>query len=429
MNAPALALSSNPADSWQDGLGNSVTQANVSWELVFRPGDYEGIHTLFNTGGNGDGTAFVLEGSVLDFRFQDANNDDQRVIAATDLAEIGSESDFYHVVGVCDIDSAGPGTAAIYVNGELRAEVTSAGTINDWDGGDLAELGTGNNIPGGNPFNPEEFTGDIALFNYYEGLLLSQQQVGTLFAAQAGDTGFQITSIDVDDANMVSLAWNSAPGKFYNVEMSDNLTTLSWQPVARAVSAAADPAIVTSATVQSPADAVMQYLRVRQVGPPPFLETSFEDGMGDWTVTGDGTLWEFGTPTSGPGAANSGTGVVATGLAGDYTDGTVTQLGSPIIDPGEPDRVKLEFSYFLQAAEGHGGQISILEPDGTVIESLEKLYLGVENDTTEWTQEAVRLPTLTPARPFIVQFAFLSTDDGDPNNGTGWLIDDVRISK
>lgn len=429
VNSPALALSSNPADSWQDGLGGPVTQGNVSWEMVFRPGDYEGIHTLFNTGGNGDGTAFVLEGSVLDFRFQDANADDQRVIVSTDLAEIGSNSDFYHVVGVADIDSANTGTATIYVNGELRAEVTSAGTINDWDGGDLAELGTGNNIPGGNPFNPEEFTGDIALFNYYEGLLLGPQQVETLFAAQAGATGFQITSIEVDDTNLVTLTWDSAPGKFYDVEVSGDLATNSWQTAMRAITAAPDPAIVTSASVQSPADAAAQYMRVRQVGPPPFLETSFEDGMGDWTVAGDGTVWEFGTPTSGPGAANTGSGAVATGLAGDYTDGTVTQLRTPVIDPGETDRVKLEFSYFLQAAEGHGGQISILEADGTVIQSLEKLYLGGQDDTSEWTQEAIRLPTLAPARPFIVQFAFLSTEDGDPNNGAGWFIDDVRIGK
>jgi len=32
-------------------------------------------------------------------------------------------------------------------------------------------------------------------------------------------------------------------------------------------------------------------------------------------------------------------------------------------------------------------------------------------------------------RPFAIQFEFLSVDDGDPNNGTGWLIDDVRIGK
>ena len=426
VNSPGLELSSNPADSWQDGLGGVVTQANVSWELVFRPGDFEGTHVLFNTGGNGDGTAFVLEGSVLDFRFQDANSDDQRVIAAIDLLEIGGETDFYHVVGVADVDSAASGTATLYVNGELQGEpVTSVGTINDWDGGDLAEIGKGGNVPGG--ITGEPFTGDVALLNYYQGLLLSADQVAQLFRAQAGDNRFPITEFVLDTATQaVNLTWESSTGKFYDVEGSPDLSSGSWLPLVRALPGA-DP--VTSSSVDVTVGAAMQYWRVRQVGPPAFLETSFEDGMGDWTVLGNGTLWEFGTPTSGPGSANTGTGVAATGLAGDYTDGTATQLRTPVIDPGDTDRVKLEFSYFLQAAEGHGGQISVLEADGTLIESLEKLYLGVENDTTEWTQEAIRLPVLTPARPFIVQFAFLSTDDGDPNNGTGWLIDDVRIAK
>lgn len=183
VNSPGYNLVSNPNDSWQDGLGDPVTKQNVSWEMVFRPGNFDGKHTLFNTGGNGDGTAFVLEGSVLDFRFQDANNDDQRVIAKADLAILGVATDFFHVVGVADLESASTGTASIWVNGSLVESVTSAGVIADWDGGDLAELGKGNNIPGGNPFNPDVFDGDIATFNYYGGELLSGSDIAGAFAA------------------------------------------------------------------------------------------------------------------------------------------------------------------------------------------------------------------------------------------------------
>ena len=46
-----------------DGVGGS--NQNVSWELVFRPGDLVGSHVIFETGGNGDGTAFVLQGAQL----------------------------------------------------------------------------------------------------------------------------------------------------------------------------------------------------------------------------------------------------------------------------------------------------------------------------------------------------------------------------
>lgn len=223
INSPNLALMSNPADSFQDGLGDPVTKADVSWEFIFRPGDFEGLHTLFNTGGNGAGTAFVLNGSVLDFRFQNANNDSQRVIASSDLAEIGAASDFFHVVGVGDVDSATSGTARFFVNGELKAEVTSTGAIEDWDGGDLAELGTGNNIPGGNPFNPESFNGDIAVFNYFQGILIAEEQAQALFSAQGASAGaLEITEIEVMDLS-VELSWNSSPDRNYAIDMATSL--------------------------------------------------------------------------------------------------------------------------------------------------------------------------------------------------------------
>ena len=261
VNSPGLNLTGNPNDSWQDGLGNPVTQANATWELIFRPGDFEDRHTLFNTGGNGDGTAFVLEGSVLDFRFQDANNDDQRVIASTDLKDIGSESDFYHVVGVADVDSDATGTATLYVNGEVQGEpVTSVGTINDWDGGDLAELGKGNNIPGGNPFDPDPFTGDIAVFSFYEGILLSAAQIGGLFRAVGGETAaFQITQFVPDPANnAVTFTWNSRPNRSYTIETSADLQ--QWLEVEDGVESGGEETTYTDEGVEPGATVI--YYRV-----------------------------------------------------------------------------------------------------------------------------------------------------------------------
>lgn len=241
---------------------------------------------------------------------------------------------------------------------------------------------------------------------------------------------FHITEVARDTDGTVELAWESRAGEFFEVEMSADQTPGSWQTFMRAIPAEPDPASATSISVQGPADAPMQFFRVRRTAAPPFLETSFEDGIGEWTVSGTGTQWEFGTPSSGPGVANTGTGVAITGLDEDYADGTMVQLRTPVIDPGETQRVKLVFSYYLEAATGDGGQISLLESDGTLIENLEELYLGgAEGNTADWTEVSLRLPELEPARPFIVQFAFLSAEDGNPDNGTGWLIDDVRISK
>ena len=113
VNSPGFNLSSNPNDSWQDGLGDLITKENVSWEMVFRPGDFVGTHVLFNTGGNGDGTAITITGSVLDFRFQDADSTAQRLVISKDLAEIGPATDFYHVVCLADIASLKSAKAAI----------------------------------------------------------------------------------------------------------------------------------------------------------------------------------------------------------------------------------------------------------------------------------------------------------------------------
>ena len=272
INSPGYNLTGPPADSWQDALGNAITQENVSWELIFRPGDFEGTHTLFNTGGNGDGTAIVLTDSELDFRFQDANNDDQRVIAPVDLSTLGAATDFFHVVGLADVESDTLGTASIYVNGVLQGEpVESFGDINDWDGGDLAELGKGNNIPGGNPFNPDDFDGDIALFNYYGGIILSDEQIQQLFQTNTGggtpSGGFSITQIQYIPAETaVELTWTSSPGKSYAVDASTSLLPDEWEELADGVPAADEGNETTykdAFSENNPMPAA-QYYRIRQ---------------------------------------------------------------------------------------------------------------------------------------------------------------------
>ena len=226
VNSPGFNLSSNPNDSWQDGLGDLVTKENVSWEMVFRPGDFLGTHVLFNTGGNGDGTAITIAGSVLDFRFQDADSTAQRLVISKDLAEIGPATDFYHVVCLADVTSAATGTTRMYINGQLAAgPITSSGTINDWDGGDLAEIGKGSNIPGSTTFSHSPFNGDIALLNYYGNRLLSEQQINEAYAGIAGRIDpFAITAIAYNAAqNQLQITFSSKPGSTYAIDSSDDL--------------------------------------------------------------------------------------------------------------------------------------------------------------------------------------------------------------
>ncbi len=58
----------------------------------------------------------------------------------------------------------------------------------------------------------------------------------------------------------------------------------------------------------------------------------FEASDGGYTVTGDNPSWEWGKPTSGPGAAWSGKNVWATNLSGPYNNDEVSCIVSPPID-------------------------------------------------------------------------------------------------
>ena len=233
VNSPGYNLSSNPGDSWQDGLGDPATKEDVSWEMVVRPGDFSGTHVLFNTGGNGDGTAIVLTDSTLDFRVQTAATDDQRIIITADLAALGNATDFFHIVATVDVDAVNPGAATLYVNGQLASSATSASALDDWDGADLAELGKGGNVPTSTTFPFEAFTGDIALFNYYGARVLNDSQVSARYSAIGGSAGdLTITDIEYDGvAGEIRLTFASIPGRTYALETTADLAAPSWSEI------------------------------------------------------------------------------------------------------------------------------------------------------------------------------------------------------
>jgi len=182
VNSPTYAFSDT---SWQNALGNAETQKDATWEIVVRPGDFDDDHIIFDTGGNGAGTAFVLRGSTIEFRFQHAANANQRNFRTFDLSTMGSATDFFHIVGTADVAGQGPGIAQLYVNGVLvDGPVTSAGTINDWSGTNPASLGGFNkDIPGNTTFPADPFTGDLAVLNYYSDQILTDELIRENYVA------------------------------------------------------------------------------------------------------------------------------------------------------------------------------------------------------------------------------------------------------
>ncbi|MGI9243280.1 MAG: hypothetical protein ACR2RV_20955 [Verrucomicrobiales bacterium] len=172
-NSPSAVMAS------LDGAGGSTM--NVSWELVFRPADLTGNHIIFETGGNGDGTAIVMQGADLEFRVQDAADDTQRVIAIHTFSA-GDEEKFHHVVATVTLGLAGENEVQLFVNaGEPSVILGATGDLNDWAGGDAAGLGR---INGGIPTGQtgfDAFTGDVAILNYYQAAVLTQEQVQMKF--------------------------------------------------------------------------------------------------------------------------------------------------------------------------------------------------------------------------------------------------------
>jgi len=151
-------------------LSGNPSDEDASFELWFRPTDFSvsGQQVLFETGGNVDGTAIVLDGNTLKFATQDGAG--KRVVLSAPLSQ-SHLGRFNQVVGV--IDRTSSLDVALFLNGMLLS--TDSSTGNDWAGGDGSGLGRLNGTIAGGFSSPVNFQGDIAFFNYYRQALTPQQ--------------------------------------------------------------------------------------------------------------------------------------------------------------------------------------------------------------------------------------------------------------
>ena len=211
----ALQDSGSSGTSFSSIFGNASTQVDASWEFVFSPGDYTNNHVIFETGGNGDGTTVRLLGNTLSFIYQDNPNALGAIELTANLQSIGSASDFYHVVAVAEVGTAGGANAitqpALYVNGVLIDSLASpsAATINDWAGDNQSGIGgvfgnsTAIGLPNGNEPTFASFNGDIAILRHYNNQVLTQQQVSEAFA----DIALSTATVAWDAADYTSGNW------------------------------------------------------------------------------------------------------------------------------------------------------------------------------------------------------------------------------
>ena len=171
-----------------------------------------------------------------------------------------------------------------------------------------------------------------------------------------------------------------------------------------------------------------------ETGPTTFENlTSFEDGLGDWQVTGG--AWQVGEPTSGPNKAFTDSGVAATVLDGDYSDDQASGLQSPLfVVPPVTSSPRLRFQHWYSLAEGDTASVwirSATEPnvDGTPkFGEWENLSEDFANSSSGvWVSPSYDLTKHAGATAEI-EFWFRSTRaGGDTGVSSGWYIDDVAI--
>jgi hypothetical protein len=169
----------------------------------------------------------------------------------------------------------------------------------------------------------------------------------------------------------------------------------------------------------------------------PVLAEDFESSDGAFISTadtGDTALWEYGAPTSGPGAANSGSNVWATVLAGNYgVNSNTSYLTTPalVLPTGSP---RLNFSYwqdnetygsslcgydytFLEIDDGSGGGFVALDDGDACSDGLAATggaWVNITIDLSTWAGQSVTI-------------RFVHASDSSTNTYAGTYIDDFSV--
>ncbi len=140
----------------------------------------------------------------------------------------------------------------------------------------------------------------------------------------------------------------------------------------------------------------------------------------------DFSIWEFGEPASGPGAAYAGSNVAATILGGDYTDNRSSRLMSPgyaVPQAGENPRLRFWHWYSFNSYDSGEVQISVAGGDW---ETISPVY--TVSGSGVWSYPAIDL-TAYAGQSVRFGFLFKSVNSGSSaaEVSSGWYIDEVEV--
>lgn len=191
-------------DSLEDSLGDEVTENDASFELVFRPRDFNGTHVLFETGGNVDGTTILLDNETLEVRVQDNDESTERVVRNFSFDAAADVNEFHHIaVTIHPSTVAAANQIRLFVNGvEAGGPVSATGVLADWGGTDDAGLGRANGAfaDSDDTTLTGDFDGDIASLRFHQGRLLNVGEVIASYGNLVNDLNFVIGNYDTGEA-------------------------------------------------------------------------------------------------------------------------------------------------------------------------------------------------------------------------------------
>jgi bacillopeptidase F len=146
----------------------------------------------------------------------------------------------------------------------------------------------------------------------------------------------------------------------------------------------------------------------------------FESNPDGWTSYGAANTWEWGAPTTGPGAAFSGEKVYGTNLDGTYDSRANMSLQLPPIDLPEGSSY-LQFKQWYNLERNYDyGHVYVSTDNVNWVQKLR-----VNNLSNGWVDGEVDLSEYAGHRIYV---AFNVTTDGSVVRD-GWYLDDVRLTE
>jgi hypothetical protein len=157
----------------------------------------------------------------------------------------------------------------------------------------------------------------------------------------------------------------------------------------------------------------------------------FEVDTGAWVA--DLGIWQIGVPTNPNGPApnaqgnrtHQGTGVLATGLANNYTDDRHSRMVSTaFVVPAVDQNPRLRFWHWWNFKSNDWGRVQISSDNGVTWKDLSTQYTA--DSSGQWTRATLDLNAYA-GKTVRIGFYFESSSWGGTQTGPGWYIDEVLV--